>query len=501
MPVPRARTPRRLLLATLLGLLVLAPGSAQASVAAQMSVHFPFQATVGQTQLPAFVRLLNTNGPPDDNLTNTVCNVGDGSPCESPGSGISLVPSCKETNGNAQCTGAGADPGVFGLSATGTGHAGTACEGVIFDIVATGDAFGTVRFVPRPGGSHVTLPGANTMCDIDFTVDVLKFPTGDEREFNPGTQTTPTAEHTQFSGAEAHHKNAISQNGVTISRASSASIATTASGNIALGSGTLTDSATVSGLASPQASGTVEFRLYGPDDATCAGTPVFTSTKSVSPAGTTATATSDAFTPTQTGTYRWIASYSGDANNEAKAGACNDANESTTVTAAAPPAPDADGDGIPDSSDNCSAVANANQADSDGDGQGDACDLTDPRPVITAFRFNPSAFKAKTGSRIGFKLSEAASVQVAVDRSRVGRRVGGRCRALSRSNRKRPKCTRFVRVGTLTLAGKSGANSSRFDGRVGGRRLAAGKYRATARAIDNAAQASAPVKAPFKIKP
>jgi len=58
------------------------------------------------------------------------------------------------------------------------------------------------------------------------------------------------------------------------------------------------------------------------------------------------------FTPAQEGTYRWIASYSGDANNTAKAGACNDANESTTVGA---PAPDGDGDGVPDASDNCSA--------------------------------------------------------------------------------------------------------------------------------------------------
>ena len=33
--------------------------------------------------------------------------------------------------------------------------------------------------------------------------------------------------------------------------------------------------------------------------------------------------TSDSYTPTQAGTYRWRAFYSGDANNNAVSGACN----------------------------------------------------------------------------------------------------------------------------------------------------------------------------------
>jgi hypothetical protein len=393
---------------------------------------------------------------------------------------------------------------VFGLPATATGRAATACAGTTFDIVPVGDALGTVRFVPRPAGSHVTLPGPSapggpsTQCDIDFTVDVLKVP-ADEQEFTPGIQTTPTAEHTQHNGVANHHKFA-SHAGVTISKANTASVATTASANVALGSGNLTDSATVSGLASPQAGSTVEFRLFGPDNATCSGTPVFTSTKTATVAGGSVTATSDPFAPTQTGTYRWTASYSGDANNLAKSGACNDANESTTVTA---PVPDGDGDGVPDASDNCSAIANADQADSDRDGRGDLCDITEPntKPVITAFGFNPASFKAKTGSKILFTLSEAASVRVVFDRSAKGRRVGGRCRAQTKTNRNKPKCTRFVRVpGAVTIAGKAGKTSSKFNARVGGGRLPVGKYRATATATYNAGQASAAVKASFKVK-
>ena len=38
------------------------------------------------------------------------------------------------------------------------------------------------------------------------------------------------------------------------------------------------------------------------------------------------------YTATAVGTYRWIASYSGDANNIAIPGACNGANESVTIT-------------------------------------------------------------------------------------------------------------------------------------------------------------------------
>ena len=46
--------------------------------------------------------------------------------------------------------------------------------------------------------------------------------------------------------------------------------------------------------------------------------------------------TSDPFTTVAAGTYRWVAAYSGDANNAAVTTACNDANESVVVTKAAP---------------------------------------------------------------------------------------------------------------------------------------------------------------------
>src|SRR4051812_7191185 len=188
----------RLILLAALGAMVLAPAGAHATVAASMSISFPFEATVGQKGLPASIQLKNVNSPPDDAQVNTVCNPAEAPPCASSEPGISLVPSCKHTNGSG-CALDGADPGVFGLPATALGRAATECAGVVFDIVPTGDALGTVRFVPRPAGSHVTLAGNTATCNIDFTVDVLKVPV-DAQEFNPGIQTTPTAEHTQVSG-------------------------------------------------------------------------------------------------------------------------------------------------------------------------------------------------------------------------------------------------------------------------------------------------------------
>lgn len=76
------------------------------------------------------------------------------------------------------------------------------------------------------------------------------------------------------------------------------------------------------------ATGTITFTLY--DNATCAGTPVFTTTRAVSGDGTYGPVS---FTPTAPGTYHWVASYPGDSPNTlaADTGACDDANEDVIV--------------------------------------------------------------------------------------------------------------------------------------------------------------------------
>jgi hypothetical protein len=101
--------------------------------------------------------------------------------------------------------------------------------------------------------------------------------------------------------------------------------------SVALG-GSISDLATLATGGSP--TGSITFKLFGPNNSTCSGTPIFTSVQPVNGDGTYS---SQSFTPSATGTYNWIASYSGDANNPAVSGACGDPNESTTVGAAPTP--------------------------------------------------------------------------------------------------------------------------------------------------------------------
>src|SRR5205085_608965 len=110
-------------------------------------------------------------------------------------------------------------------------------------------------------------------------------------------------------------------------------LTTTASPSVALG-GQVTDTATLAG--GNNASGSITFTLYGPDDATCAGAAAFTDLATVAGNGQY---TSDPFTPTLAGTYRWRAAYAGDAGNNPVSTACNDVNEAVLVTAPGPVTP------------------------------------------------------------------------------------------------------------------------------------------------------------------
>jgi hypothetical protein len=116
---------------------------------------------------------------------------------------------------------------------------------------------------------------------------------------------------------------------VTIGQLSTG-IATTPSttGTGTAGSTTVTDSATLSGGLSP--TGTITFSLYGPSSQpNCNGTAVDTETATASGDGSYTTPTGA--TPSQAGTYWWIASYGGDTNNTSAASKCGD--ESVTLTA------------------------------------------------------------------------------------------------------------------------------------------------------------------------
>ena len=105
-------------------------------------------------------------------------------------------------------------------------------------------------------------------------------------------------------------------------------VATSATPSATIG-GAISDTATLSGGVSP--TGTITFRLYS--DASCST--LLTTLGPVAVSGN-GNYSSGPYTPTAVGTYYWIASYSGDANNAAASGACGDAGESSTVNRAQP---------------------------------------------------------------------------------------------------------------------------------------------------------------------
>jgi hypothetical protein len=102
-------------------------------------------------------------------------------------------------------------------------------------------------------------------------------------------------------------------------------ITTLATAEVNLGS-PISDTATISGLVNPDGTGTITFTAYS--DNTCA-TSAFSST--VGPVTADGDYNSGNFTPVSAGTYYWIASFSGDGNNDPATTLCGDPGESSIV--------------------------------------------------------------------------------------------------------------------------------------------------------------------------
>jgi hypothetical protein len=116
---------------------------------------------------------------------------------------------------------------------------------------------------------------------------------------------------------------------VTVGKAT-AGFETEATARTTIG-GEIADTAILSGAHHP--SGTITFSLFGPADENCTGTPIATDTVSVSDNGSFE---AEPFTPTVPGTYRWVAAYSGDGENEPQTGVCGDEGETSVVDKATP---------------------------------------------------------------------------------------------------------------------------------------------------------------------
>jgi hypothetical protein len=124
-------------------------------------------------------------------------------------------------------------------------------------------------------------------------------------------------------------------------------------------------------------------------------------------------------------------------------------------------------------------------------------------PTLSALRLKPAAFRARgrrAGTRIGYRLSEPASLRFTVERRAIGRRVGGRCVKPNRRNRGRRRCSRYVPLpGSFTRAGQAGDNGFRFAGRLRGRALRPGRHRLVGVPTDAARNEGRPSRAGFRI--
>ncbi len=122
-----------------------------------------------------------------------------------------------------------------------------------------------------------------------------------------------------------------------------------------------------------------------------------------------------------------------------------------------------------------------------------------PRRFLAGRRVRPrTRTRPPIGGRLRFTLSEAASVTIRIDALLPGRRLRGRCVPPRRAPRGR-RCTRAIRRGALTRAGSQGANRVAITGRLRGKPLRPGPYRATLRAKDLAGNVSTPRRVTFRI--
>ncbi len=135
-------------------------------------------------------------------------------------------------------------------------------------------------------------------------------------------------------------------------------------------------------------------------------------------------------------------------------------------------------------------------------------DTTPPR-FTKAASLRPRRFRATghrggrvpKGSSLIFTLSEASSVKAEVAAARTGRRSAAGCVGVTKSNRSKPHCRRYVKVGSLSYKAPAAASRFAFSGRVAGHALRPGEYRLVLVATDAAGNGSAPANVSFTIAP
>src|SRR5271163_1580454 len=183
-----------------------------------------------------------------------------------------------------------------------------------------------IRFVPAGQSTPIVLTGQVTFDNSNTDRGVPQFMTTVAIPRANGTVTVTsswTADQTSDRNADS-----VTMTAQLSGCSQTPGISTTPQPTTAPVGSSVRDVATLTG--GFDLTGSITWRLYGPGDPTCSNpnAPSVTVTD-VSGDGSY---TSPPLTPTQAGTYHWVATYDGDANNNAVSGICSDLGEVLTIT-------------------------------------------------------------------------------------------------------------------------------------------------------------------------
>jgi manganese efflux pump family protein len=121
------------------------------------------------------------------------------------------------------------------------------------------------------------------------------------------------------------------------------------------------------------------------------------------------------------------------------------------------------------------------------------------RASLTDAALDPSRLRSGGQAQLTFTLNAPATVRLAIFRARPGRLVGGNC-LLGAAVGLEPRCTRYLRLGTVVEEGARGRNAKTMTAAVNGRPLPPGRYRAGLIATIAGARPSAPVDLGFTVR-
>jgi hypothetical protein len=124
------------------------------------------------------------------------------------------------------------------------------------------------------------------------------------------------------------------------------------------------------------------------------------------------------------------------------------------------------------------------------------------RPKVSPKKFAPKVKGSKRGgTSFRYSVNEASSVRFKIERKSFGRLVGKKCKRSKGKKSGGRKCALFRRVGSRAQKAKPGVNKLRWNGKLKGKPLPAGSYRATVVATDSAGGRSGSKKVGFRILP